>query len=178
MDLAGSRLGLLGLGKLGTKVAQIGLAFGMEVSAWSQNLTRDRTEAAGVRLAGSKEELLESADFVSIHLVLSDRTRGLIGEAELRRMRPGAYLINTSRAGIVDQAMLATALEQRWIAGAGLDVFDIEPLPADSVWRRLDNVLATPHLGYVSQANYRTYFGQAVEDIRAFLAGAPIRTLS
>jgi phosphoglycerate dehydrogenase-like enzyme len=178
MDLAGSRLGLLGLGKLGTKVAQIGLAFGMEVSAWSQNLTRDRTEAAGVRLAGSKEELLESADFVSIHLVLSERTRGLIGEAELRRMRPSAYLINTSRAGIVDQGMLATALEQRWIAGAGLDVFDIEPLPADSVWRRLDNVLATPHLGYVSQANYRTYFGQAVDDIRAFLAGAPIRTLS
>jgi phosphoglycerate dehydrogenase-like enzyme len=150
----------------------------MKVSAWSQNLTSDRAEAAGVRLAGSKEELLESADFVSIHLVLGERTRGLIGEAELRRMRPTAYLINTSRAGIVDQAALALALEQRWIAGAGLDVFETEPLPLDSIWRRLDNVLATPHVGYVSQSNYRIFFSQAVEDIRAFLAGAPIRVLA
>lgn len=178
MDLAGSRLGLLGLGKLGTKVAQIGLAFGMRVSAWSQNLTRERAEAVGVQFAASKEELLEGAHFVSIHLVLSDRTRGLIGAPELRRMRPGAYLINTSRAGIVDQDALAKALEQGWIAGAGLDVFEIEPLTADSVWRRLDNVLATPHLGYVSQANYRTFFSHAVEDIRAFLNGAPVRVLS
>jgi phosphoglycerate dehydrogenase-like enzyme len=178
MDLAGSHLGLIGLGKLGTKVAKIGLAFDMKVSAWSQNLTSERAEAAGVRLAGYKEELLESADFVSIHLVLGERTRALVGEPELRRMRRTAYLINTSRAGIVDQNALARALEERWIAGAGLDVFETEPLPHDSIWRRLDNVLATPHIGYVSQSNYRIFFSQAVEDIRAFLAGAPVRVLA
>jgi phosphoglycerate dehydrogenase-like enzyme len=176
-DLAGRRLGLLGLGKIGTQVAKVGLAFGMEVAAWSQNLSDERAAAAGVARAGSRDELLASSDFVSIHLVLGERTRGLIGAAELARMRPSAYLINTSRAGIVDQAALAEALRTRVIAGAGLDVFDVEPLPPDSVWRQLDNVLATPHLGYVSQANYRTYFTEAVEDIRAFLDGTPIRQL-
>lgn len=177
-DLNGKRLGLLGLGKIGSRVARIGLAFGMEVMAWSQNLTKERTDEIGVRLAASKEELLESSDFVSIHLVLSERTRGMIGAAELRRMRPSAYLINTSRARIVDQDALIEALQNRWIAGAGIDVFDIEPLPKDHVFRSLPNVLTTPHLGYVTQANYRTYYRDAVEDIQAFLSGSPIRRLS
>ncbi|GCL71553.1 MULTISPECIES: D-2-hydroxyacid dehydrogenase family protein [Paenibacillus] len=177
-DLHGKQLGVLGLGKIGSKVARIGKAFGMEVAAWSQHLTREQADAAGVRLAASKEELLESSDIVSIHLVLSDRTRGLLGREELRRMRPSAYLINTSRAAIVDQQALIEALQNRWIAGAGIDVFDIEPLPEDSLFRKLPNVLATPHLGYVSQGNYHTYFREAVEDIQAFLSGSPIRKLN
>lgn len=177
-DLHGKQLGVLGLGKIGSKVARIGKAFGMEVAAWSQHLTREQADAAGVRLAVSKEELLESSDIVSIHLVLSDRTRGLLGREELRRMRPSAYLINTSRAAIVDQQALIEALQNRWIAGAGIDVFDIEPLPEDSLFRKLPNVLATPHLGYVSQGNYHTYFREAVEDIQAFLSGSPIRKLN
>lgn len=177
-DLRGSRLGLLGLGKIGSQVARVGLAFGMEVQAWSQNLTPERTTEVGVRRATSKAELLESSDFVSIHLVLSGRTRGLIGDPELRRMQPTAFLINTSRAAIVDQVALEQALRENWIAGAGLDVFDVEPLPADHALRTLPNMLATPHLGYVTQGNYRTYYQEAVEDIAAFLAGTPIRRLS
>lgn len=176
-DLHGRQLGLLGLGKIGTRMARIGQAFGMRVVAWSPNLTQERADAAGVELAPSKEALLEGSDFVSIHLVLGERTRGLIGAAELRRMRPHAYLINTSRAPIVDQAALIEALEQGRIAGAGLDVFDIEPLPAGHAFRRLPNVLATPHLGYVSERNYRTYFSEAVQDIAAWLEHAPVRTL-
>lgn len=177
MDLQGRRLGLLGLGKIGSRVARVGLAFGMDVVAWSQNLTRERTEAVGVGLAASKEELLESSDAVSIHLVLSARTRGLIGAAELRRMRPTACLINTSRAPIVDREALVEALRGGWIAGAGLDVFETEPLPADDPLRSLPNVLATPHLGYVTQGNYGVYYREALEDIQAFLAGSPIRRL-
>jgi phosphoglycerate dehydrogenase-like enzyme len=176
-DLHGSRLGLLGLGKIGSKVAGIGRAFGMEVTAWSQNLTAERAEAEGVRLAASKEELLEGSDFVSVHLVLGDRTRGLLGAQELKRMKPTAYLVNTSRAAIVDQAALAEALRGGWIAGAGVDVFDAEPLPEGHEFRSLPNLLATPHLGYVTRNNYRTYYTQAVEDIAAFLAGEPIRVL-
>lgn len=178
MDLNGQQLGLLGLGKIGSRMARIGLAFGMKVVAWSQNLTSAQTDAVGVSLASSKEELLESSDFVSIHLVFSDRTRGLIGATELKRMRSSAYLINTSRAAIVDQAALIQALQQKWIAGAGIDVFEREPLPADDVLRSLPNLLATPHLGYVSQSNYRTYYRETVEDIQAFLAGTPIRQLT
>ncbi|MCJ2073736.1 D-2-hydroxyacid dehydrogenase family protein [Methylobacterium sp. J-030] len=177
-DLAGATLGILGLGKIGTRVAAIGRAFGMRVIAWSPNLDADRAAAAGVELAASKEALLETSDVVSIHLVLGDRTRGLLGEAELRRMRPNAYLVNTSRAPIVDQAALRRVLEQGRIAGAGLDVFETEPLPAEDPLRRLPNVLALPHLGYVTRDNYRTFFTQAVEDIEAWLAGAPIRMLS
>lgn len=178
MDLAGQRLGLLGLGKIGSNVAKVAQAFGMDVLAWSQNLTAERTQALGVQLAESKEQLLEQSDIVSIHLVLGERTRGLIGVAELQRMRRHAYLINTSRAAIVDQAALIQALEQGWIGGAGLDVFEVEPLPAQHPFRSLPNVLATPHLGYVSQRNYKAYFGEAIEDIQAFLAGSPIRQLS
>jgi len=177
-DLHGRTLGVLGLGKIGTRVAHIAAAFGLEVIAWSENLTADRAAAAGVQLADGKLDLLRRSDFVSIHLVLSDRTRGLIGEAELRAMRPHAYLVNTSRALIVDQAALLRALDEGWIAGAGLDVFETEPLPADDPLRSRPNVLATPHLGYVTEQNYRTFYTEAVEDIVAFLAGTPVRRLA
>lgn len=176
-DLHGRTLGLLGLGKIGSRVARIGQAFGMDVTAWSQNLTAARAAEAGVHAAATKDELLETSDFVSVHLVLSDRTRGLLGAGELRRMRPTAYLVNTSRAAIVDQPALLRALRENWIAGAGLDVFEHEPLPADHPLRTLPNVLALPHLGYVTRRNYESYFPQAVEDITAFLAGSPIRQL-
>ncbi|MFC8729780.1 D-2-hydroxyacid dehydrogenase family protein [Streptomyces bacillaris] len=176
-DLHGRTLGLLGLGKIGGRVAEVGRAFGMEVVAWSQNLTEERTREVGAALAGSKEELLESADFVSVHLALSDRTRGLIGAAELARMRPTAYLVNTSRAAIVDQDALLAALHAGTIAGAGIDVFDVEPLPPGHPMRTAPRLLATPHLGYVSRANYATYYGQAVENIRAFLDGEPVRRI-
>ncbi|GAB7103423.1 D-2-hydroxyacid dehydrogenase family protein [Streptomyces phaeofaciens JCM 4814] len=176
-DLHGRRLGLLGLGKIGALVARVGPAFGMEVSAWSQNLTVERTEEVGVRLASSKEELLAGSDFVSVHLALGDRTRGLIGAAELALMKPTAYLVNTSRAAIVDQDALVTALREGRIAGAGVDVFDVEPLPADHPMRTAPRLLATPHLGYVSRANYERYYGQAVDGIRAYLEGSPMRVL-
>ncbi|GAP52172.1 D-2-hydroxyacid dehydrogenase family protein [Streptomyces azureus] len=177
-DLHGRRLGLLGLGKIGSRVAQVGLAFGMEVHAWSQNLTRERAGEVGVELAPSKEDLLANSDFLSVHLALSDRTRGLLGPAELALLKPTAYLVNTSRAAIVDQDALLAALHEGRIAGVGLDVFDIEPLPADHPMRTAPRLLATPHLGYVSRANYATYYGQAVENIRAYLAGSPVRFLS
>lgn len=176
-DLSGATLGILGLGKIGALVARVGQAFGMNVLAWSPNLTPERAAAAGATLAPSKDALCEAADFLTLHLVLSERSRGIVGEAELRRMRPSAYLVNTSRAGLVDQAALLRALEEGWIAGAGLDVFDTEPLPSDSLFRRLPNVLALSHLGYVSRANYTRFFTQAVEDIAAWQAGSPIRQL-
>ncbi|MFJ9091294.1 D-2-hydroxyacid dehydrogenase family protein [Streptomyces globisporus] len=176
-DLHGRTLGLLGLGKIGGRVARVGLAFGMDVVAWSRNLTKERTDEVGVGLADSKEDLLGSSDFVSVHLALGERTRGLIGAAELARMRPTAYLINTSRAAIVDTDALLAALDAGTIAGAATDVFDVEPLPADDPVRTAPRLLATPHLGYVSRANYETYYGQVVEDIRAFLDGQPVRRL-
>ncbi|WP_405925555.1 D-2-hydroxyacid dehydrogenase family protein [Streptomyces sp. NBC_00035] len=176
-DLHGRRLGLLGLGKIGSRVALVGLAFGMRVSAWSRHLTKERAEEVGVELAASKEELLASSDFVSVHLALGDRTRGLIGAAELALLKPTAYLVNTSRAAIVDQDALLTALHGGRFAGAGVDVFDVEPLPADHPMRSAPRLLATPHLGYVSRANYEAYYTGAVEDIQAFLAGSPVRRL-
>lgn len=176
-DLHGRRLGLLGLGKIGSAVARVGLAFGMEVSAWSQNLTAGRAAEVGVRAAPSKEELLRESDFVSVHLALSERTRGLVGAAELALLKPTAFLVNTSRAAIVDQDALLDALWEGRIAGAGVDVFDVEPLPTDHPMRSAPRLLATPHLGYVSRANYERYYGQAAEGIRAFLAGAPVRML-
>ena len=178
VELAGRRLGLLGLGRIGGRVARIGSAFGMDVVAWSQHLSRERTDELGVTLAPSLVELLATSDVVSIHLALGERTRGLLGRDELARMRPSAFLVNTSRSAIVDGPALVDALVQGRLAGAGLDVFDREPLPADDVLRTLPTVLATPHLGYVAVDNYRTYFREAVEDIAAFLAGTPIRTLS
>jgi phosphoglycerate dehydrogenase-like enzyme len=159
-------------------VARIGSAFGMDVVAWSQHLSRERIDELGVTLAPSLVELLATSDVVSIHLALGERTRSLLGRDELARMRPSAFLVNTSRSAIVDGPALVDALVQGRIAGAGLDVFDREPLPADDVLRTLPTVLATPHLGYVAVDNYRTYFREAVEDIAAFLAGTPIRTLS
>ncbi|MGW1722978.1 D-2-hydroxyacid dehydrogenase family protein [Streptomyces sp. NPDC002306] len=176
-DLYGRRLGLLGLGKIGGRVARIGLAFGMHVSAWSRHLTKERADEVGVELAASKEELLAGSDFVSVHLALGERTRGLLGPTELALLKPTAYLVNTSRSAIVDQDALLAALREGRIAGAGLDVFDIEPLPADHPVRTAPRLLATPHLGYVSQANYRTYYGQAVENIQAYLASSPLRRL-
>ncbi|MEU9732601.1 D-2-hydroxyacid dehydrogenase family protein [Streptomyces sp. NPDC048002] len=176
-DLHGSRLGLLGLGRIGGQVARVGLAFGMEVSAWSQNLTAERAQEVGVERAASKEELLARSDFVSVHLALGDRTRGLLGAPELALLKPTAYLVNTSRSALVDQEALLAALHAGRIAGAAVDVFDIEPLPAGHPMRTAPRLLATPHLGYVSRANYRTYYGQAVENIRAFLAGSPVRLL-
>jgi phosphoglycerate dehydrogenase-like enzyme len=177
VDLAGATLGLLGLGRIGADVATVGLAFGMQVQAWSENLTPDRAIAAGVHYAPAMHELLASSDFVSIHLVLGERTRGLVDRAALASMRPSAFLINTARAAIVDQAALLEALQHRRIAGAGLDVFDLEPLPATHPFRTLPNVLATPHLGYVTRNNYTAYFTQVIEDIEAHLAGRPIRVL-
>ncbi|KJY29140.1 NAD(P)-dependent oxidoreductase, partial [Streptomyces sp. NRRL S-495] len=176
-DLAGRRLGLLGLGKIGARVARVGLAFDMDVVAWSSNLTGERAAEVGVRRAGSMEELLRESDFVSVHLALGARTRGLVGAPELALMRPDAYLVNTSRAAIVDQEALLAALAAGRIAGAAVDVFDQEPLPAGHPMRTAPRLLATPHLGYVSRDNYRRYYGEAVEDIAAFLAGAPVRVL-
>ncbi|HEX5497001.1 MAG TPA: D-2-hydroxyacid dehydrogenase family protein [Mycobacteriales bacterium] len=178
VDLAGRRLGVLGLGRIGGRVAQVGSAFGMDVVAWSTNLTAERAAAEGVTLAPSMAELLATSDVVSIHLVLGERTRGLLGAGELALMKPTAYLVNTSRAAIVDTDALVEALRAGRIAGAGLDVFDVEPLPAGHPLRSLPTVLATPHLGYVSERNYRVhYFPQVVEDITAYLAGTPVRAL-
>ncbi|MFF4134475.1 D-2-hydroxyacid dehydrogenase family protein [Streptomyces mirabilis] len=176
-DLHSRTLGLLGLGKIGSRVAQVGLAFGMEVTAWSRHLTKERADEVGVELASSKEELLASSDFISVHLALSDRTRGLLGAAEIALLKPTAYLINTSRAAIVDQEALLAALHEGRIAGAGVDVFDVEPLPGNHPMRTAPRLLATPHLGYVSRANYARYYGQALEDIQAYLDGDPVRVL-
>jgi phosphoglycerate dehydrogenase-like enzyme len=175
-DLEGMTLGVLGLGKLGQRVAAIGKAFGMKVIAWSQNLTPEKAQQGGVDYV-SKEDLFGHADIVTIHIVLSDRSRGLVGARELGLMKKTAYLINTSRGPIVDKKALLAALNSRSIAGAGLDVFNVEPLPLDSPLRKLDNVVLTPHLGYVSEQNYRRYFVDVVEDIRAWLDGKPVRVI-
>jgi phosphoglycerate dehydrogenase-like enzyme len=176
--LSGKTLGVLGLGQLGSRVARVGRAFEMDVLAWSQNLTAERAAAAGATLAGSKDEVLARVDIVTIHLVLGERTRGLLGARELALMRPTAYLVNTSRGPIVDEPALIAALRAGTIAGAGLDVYDEEPLPPDHPLRRLPNTVITPHLGYVTEETYRIFYPQAVEDVRAFLAGAPVRVLS
>lgn len=177
VELAGRRLAVLGLGRIGGRVARIGLAFGMDVAAWSPNLTQERADEVGVTRAASLAELVAGADVLTVHLALGDRSRGLLGRAELAAMRPTAFLVNTARSAIVDREALVDALVHGRIAGAGLDVFDREPLPADDVLRTLPNVLATPHLGYVAADNYRRFFSEAVEDIAAFLAGVPVRVL-
>ncbi len=175
-DVEGWTLGVIGLGKLGARVAAIASALGMKVIAWSQNLTRERCEAAGVGYV-SKEELLRAADVVSIHLILSQRTRGLIGAADLALMKPTAYLINTARAAIVEEDALIEALRARRIAGAGLDVFWREPLPRDHALRALDNVVLTPHLGYVTEEGYRRFYTDMVDAIGAWMDGAPARVI-
>lgn len=177
VDLAGSTMGLVGLGRIGTRVAAVARAFEMDVLAWSPHLTEARAAAAGARRV-TKTELFAGSDVVSLHLVLSDETRGIVGAAELAAMRPTAYLVNTSRAGLVDGPALVEALRSGGIAGAGLDVHEVEPLPVDDELSRLPNVLATPHLGYVTQGNYRIFFTEAVEDIAAWLAGEPMRVLT
>jgi phosphoglycerate dehydrogenase-like enzyme len=174
--LNGKTLGVLGLGTLGSRVARVGRAFEMEVLAWSQNLAPERAAAVGATLV-PRDDLLARADVVTIHLVLSERTRGLIGARELALMRGTAHLVNTSRGPIVDEAALIQALRAGAIAGAGLDVYDEEPLPPDHPLRRLPNTVITPHLGYVTEETYRIFYGQALEDVRAFLAGAPVRVL-
>ncbi len=176
IDLDGLTLGVLGLGKLGIRTANIAKAFGMKVIAWSQNLTPEKCKEAGVDYV-SKEDLFRQADFITIHLVLSQRSRGLVGANELGLMKPSAYIINTSRGPIIDEAALLAVLRDKKIAGAGLDVFDVEPLPTDHPLRKMDNVVLTPHLGYVATQNYRSYFGGVVEDIRAFLDGKPVRVM-
>ena len=176
-DLAGATLGVVGLGKLGGKVADIGLAFGMDVIAWSQNLQSATAEARGVR-AVSKEELFRTADVVTIHLQLSERTRGLITKDDLERLKPTAIIVNTSRGPIIDEGALLKALSRGKLAGAGLDVFDVEPLPDDHPLRSAPRTLLTPHIGYVTDGTYRVFYREIVEDIAAFLAGQPVRVLN
>jgi phosphoglycerate dehydrogenase-like enzyme len=176
LDLDGRTLGVVGLGRQGSRVARIGLAFGMNVIAWSPNLTEERAASQGVALA-TKESLFSSADVVTVHMVLSDRSRGIVGAGELRAMKPSAFLVNTSRAGLVDQDALRRALTEGWFAAAGLDVFDVEPLPADHWLRASPRTLLSPHMGYVSEHSYRIFYGDVVEDIAAYLDGAPVRTL-
>ena len=175
-SMEGKTLGVIGLGNLGSQVAAVGRAFQMDVIAWSQNLAAEHAEQAGARLV-SKAELFSESDFISVHLVLGNRNRGLIGAAEFERMKPTATFFNTSRGPIVDEQALSDVLEQRSIAGAGLDVFDEEPLPLEHPFRRLDNVLVTPHIGYVTSDNYSLFYQDALEDIVAFLDGNPPRVI-
>lgn len=176
-NLAGATLGLAGLGRLGAQMVAPAKAFGMDVIAWSQNLTAGRADAAGARLV-SRAELFEQADVLSLHLVLSERTRGLIGAGELALMKPSAYLVNTSRGPIVDEPALVEALRERRIAGAGLDVYDTEPLPPDHPLLALENTVLTPHLGYVSAQALAEMYRQVVEDLAAHLRGEPIRVIA
>jgi phosphoglycerate dehydrogenase-like enzyme len=176
IGLAGKTLGIVGLGTIGSQVAKVGAAFGMEVIAWSQNLDAERARCAGAQRV-ERDELLARSDVVTIHLVLSERTRGLIGARELSLMKPSAFLVNTSRGPIVDEAALAAALEKRTIAGAGIDVYGAEPIAPDHPLLTAPNTVLTPHLGYVTLESYRAYFGGVVEDIAAWRRGAPVRVL-
>jgi phosphoglycerate dehydrogenase-like enzyme len=177
LGLNGKTLGVIGLGNLGSQVATVGKAFQMHVIAWSQNLTAERAAHFGAELV-SKDELLSQSDVVSIHLVLSERTRGLLGTRDLALMKPTAYLVNTSRGPIVDEAALIDALQHKRLAGAALDVFDEEPLPLDHPLRRLENTVITPHVGYVTVETYKIFFEQTVENIKAFLDGTPVRVIN
>ena len=176
-DLAGARLGVVGLGGQGSQVARVGLAFGMDVVAWSENLTGERAAEIGVRRV-DKDELFATSDVVTVHTLLSKRTRGLVGADDLGRMKPTAILVNTSRGPIVQEQALLDALHENRIAGAGLDVYDVEPLPADSPLRTAPRTVLTPHLGYVTRNTYEVFYREAVEDVAAFLTGEPVRVLS
>lgn len=176
-DVEGRTMGIVGLGKLGSRVAQIAKALGMKVNAWSQNLTREKCEEAGVGYL-PKEELMATSDVVSIHVILSKRTRGLITREDLARMKPSSYLINTARGPIVDEDALLDMLRERKIAGAGLDTYSVEPLPVDHPFRKLDNVVITPHLGYVTEEGYRKYYSDMVEDILGWIDGKPVRVIA
>lgn len=177
VTLGAKTLGILGLGKLGRRMVPVAKAFGMDVIAWSQNLTAEAAAAAGARLV-SKDELLRTADAITIHLILSERTRGLIGAEDFALMKPSAILVNTSRGPIVDEAALVEALQAGRIRAAGLDVFDREPLPLDHPLRRVPNAVVTPHLGYVTEGAYRAFFEDMVGGILAWRAGAPVRVLA
>jgi phosphoglycerate dehydrogenase-like enzyme len=176
-NLDGKTLGLVGLGKLGSSVAKVGLAFGMKVIAWSQNLTDERAAKVGVTRV-DKETLLSQSDYISIHLILSDRSRGLISANDLKKMKPSSYLVNTSRGPIVDEDALLKALQNHQIAGAGIDVYSEEPLPVGNPFRTLENVLLTPHMGYVATNNISKMYRDAAENIAAFLEGSPVRVLN
>lgn len=173
----GKRLGLLGAGNLGQRVARVARAFEMDVVAWSPNLTAERAEQAGVRLV-SKQELFETSDAISVHLVLSDRSRGIVDAASIQSMKSTAFLVNTSRAGLIDQVALKQALEQGKIGGAGLDVFDTEPLPAHDGWRQVPRTILTPHLGYATPENFSVFFHNVVAAIKAYREGNPIKVLT
>ncbi|MBU2091366.1 MAG: D-2-hydroxyacid dehydrogenase family protein [Alphaproteobacteria bacterium] len=176
IDLKGRTLGIIGLGKLGSRVARVAQALEMKVLAWSQNLTPEACAKAGVTYA-AKEDLFRQADFVTTHLVLSDRSRGIVGPAEIALMKPTAFLINTSRGEIVDQPALIAALRDGRIAGAAVDVYDQEPLPQGHPLFGVPNLLMSPHLGYVTEDNYRVFYSQTVEAIAAWMAGTPVRLL-
>lgn len=177
MEIEGRTLGVLGLGKLGTKVSKLAQAFGMHVIAWSPNLTPEKCKEAGVTYA-TKEELFSTADIVTIHVVLSQRSRGLVGAADLARMKPTAYLVNTARGPIVDEGALLDALVQKKIAGAGIDVFSVEPLPVEHPFRKVDNLVLTPHLGYVTEDSFRNHYTQMVEGVDAWFKGETPRRLA
>jgi phosphoglycerate dehydrogenase-like enzyme len=177
LEIEGRTLGIVGLGKLGAKVAGLAKAFGMNVIAWSPNLTAERCKEVGVGCA-TKEELFATADFITVHVVLSQRSRGLVGREDLARMKPTAYLVNTARGPIVDETALLETLQQKKIAGAAIDVFSVEPLPVDHPFRKLDNLVLTPHLGYFTEEAFRAHYGQMVEGIGAWLKGEPVRRLA
>jgi D-3-phosphoglycerate dehydrogenase len=176
-DIQGMTLGIIGLGNLGKRIANVAKAFGMKVIAWSPNLTPEKCKEAGVDYA-TKEDLLRNADIVTIHVQLGDRSRGLLGEKDLALMKPTAYLVNTSRGPIVDEKALIAALTAGRLGGAGLDVFDVEPLPVDHPFRKLDNVVLTPHLGYVSAESYKVYYSDIVSNIRNFIDGKPVKLIA
>jgi D-3-phosphoglycerate dehydrogenase len=177
IEIEGRTLGIIGLGKLGTKVAKLAQAFGMNVIAWSPNLTPEKCAEAGVGYA-SKEELFKTADVITIHVVLGPRSRGLVGKEDLLRMKPTAYIVNTARGPIIDEMALLEVLQQKKIAGAGIDVFSVEPLPVDHPFRKLDNMVITPHLGYATEEIFRGHYTQMVEGIDAWLKGEPVRRLA
>src|ERR1700722_7067334 len=177
IEIEGKTLGIIGLGKLGNKVAKLAQAFGMNVIAWSPNLTPEKCAEAGVTYA-SKEELFANADVITIHVVLGPRSRGLVGREDLARMKPTAYLVNTARGPIVDETALLETLQQRKIAGAAIDVFSVEPLPVNHPFRQLDNIVLTPHLGYVTAESFRNHYSQMVEGIDAWFKGEVLRRLA
>ena len=175
--MEGKRLGLVGAGQLGKKVAKVGHAFGMEVVAWSPNLTEERAAEAGVKLV-TKQELFSTSDAISVHMVLSDRSRGIVDAASLKSMKPTAFIVNTSRAGLIDQATLRQLLEQGKIGGAGLDVYDAEPLAPNDVWRKVPRTVLTPHLGYATPEHCAVFYPNVVANIAAWVAGKPQRVLT
>jgi phosphoglycerate dehydrogenase-like enzyme len=177
MEIEGRTLGVIGLGKLGAKVAKLAQAFGMNVIAWSPNLTPEKCAEAGVTYA-TKEDLFKNADVITIHVVLGPRSRGLVGKEDLSRMKPTGYIVNTARGPIIDEAALLEVLQQKKIAGAGIDVFSVEPLPVDHPFRKLDNMVITPHLGYSTEEVFRGHYVQMVEGIDAWLKGEPVRRLA